>query len=838
MRQDRILSSLGMVLAVCFVASAPVWAITIGTPYKVIDKATGSSHGLHSSSMIYADGVYAIAYVDTDAVQQAVKVAFVDANNPGLPLGIYRVDVDDVGSYMHGVPRIAYDSSHGKFGVVWVRYLPPDGSTCQVEYRWLTKTGAMSASLVNLTSGYGGRADYPTLCYDAEYNRFAMVFSWYQAGVSNWDLRLITFDYTGAPGLAMAASIPTQPPDAQWLPNFFEPMFGGPEATGPSIVSGPSGLALGYLYDNNNRYVRYVYIRKSDLAIVAGPVQVSASGLCFPPQLTYNATHDEFGAVWAYWNLSNNGSVWFARLGSSGLIERKMIATAFSAHSPDLWWDGGRYITGWYEAPSKGVWNLKAATCTRTGVLESAPVIVQAGGGEQLQVAARGADNYFIQWRIGYEDIWGASATNANVLIATANPPEGGTVAKNPDKPVYDQGEQVWVTATPAGAQWIFTGWSGDASGTDNPVSVTMDRAKSVTANFYNTAWPSAHVVIDPAGSGTATINGKSVLDLQAAAGTQMTMVATANAGFLFRGWYAGTTLVSTNRAYTFTMPTVDVTYRAFFSPAYSVTVAANPINGGTTNPGGTSLWYVAGAQVEFSAVPAAGFSFVGWTVNGASAGNANPTTITIDSNKVVYANFQYGGGGTTYALTTYASPSTAGSVAPEGTSTYPEGSIVQLTATANPGYVFDHWNGDVTGTLNPTTVTMNGPVTATAVFREGSAEDTPAIANLKQLSSIRSGRADFQIDFEDGDGNLTGGYVVIAYRYKSNLKENMRALAIPRSIKSISGESSGTIQFTAKFKGYKTSYKSFEFKVYLEDAQKNTSNVLVTTAKKSVRGK
>ncbi len=41
----------------------------------------------------------------------------------------------------------------------------------------------------------------------------------------------------------------------------------------------------------------------------------------------------------------------------------------------------------------------------------------------------------------------------------------------------------VQLTATPA-AGWTFANWSGDATGTDNPVSVTIDGNKAVTANY------------------------------------------------------------------------------------------------------------------------------------------------------------------------------------------------------------------------------------------------------------------------------------------------------------------------------------------------------------------
>lgn len=49
----------------------------------------------------------------------------------------------------------------------------------------------------------------------------------------------------------------------------------------------------------------------------------------------------------------------------------------------------------------------------------------------------------------------------------------------------------------------------------------------------------------------------------------------------------------------------------------------------------------------------------------------------------------------------------------------YDAGTTVTLTATAAAGYKFSHWSGDLTGSENPTTITMNSNKTVTAVFVE-----------------------------------------------------------------------------------------------------------------------
>ncbi|MBC7250951.1 MAG: hypothetical protein H5T62_11770, partial [Anaerolineae bacterium] len=50
---------------------------------------------------------------------------------------------------------------------------------------------------------------------------------------------------------------------------------------------------------------------------------------------------------------------------------------------------------------------------------------------------------------------------------------------------------------------------------------------------------------------------------------------------------------------------------------------------------------------------------------------------------------------------------------------TYDAGTVVKLTAVAAPGWQFDHWSGDLTGSANPATVTMNENKTVTAHFTQ-----------------------------------------------------------------------------------------------------------------------
>ncbi len=75
----------------------------------------------------------------------------------------------------------------------------------------------------------------------------------------------------------------------------------------------------------------------------------------------------------------------------------------------------------------------------------------------------------------------------AYTLAVTASGP--GTVAKVPNQATYPGNSNVQVTATPT-AGYSFVGWSGDATGATNPLSVTMTGNKAITATFADTTLP------------------------------------------------------------------------------------------------------------------------------------------------------------------------------------------------------------------------------------------------------------------------------------------------------------------------------------------------------------
>ena len=132
--------------------------------------------------------------------------------------------------------------------------------------------------------------------------------------------------------------------------------------------------------------------------------------------------------------------------------------------------------------------------------------------------------------------------------------------------------------------------------------------------------------------------------------------------GYTFVGWNTQADGSGTDQAEgsTFTMGTANVTlyaqWRATPTQTYTLTMVVNPTGGGTTNPAvGVHPHYAANQVVSISAFPATDRNFLNWS--GAVTGSVNPTTVTMNANKTVTANFElvigdsYGGGIVAYIL-------------------------------------------------------------------------------------------------------------------------------------------------------------------------------------------
>ncbi len=131
---------------------------------------------------------------------------------------------------------------------------------------------------------------------------------------------------------------------------------------------------------------------------------------------------------------------------------------------------------------------------------------------------------------------------------------------------------------------------------------------------------------------------------------------------------------------------------------------------------------YVAGELINFSATADPHWVIAGWT--GTDGGSSSTLTMPAADRQVI-VNYSP----ICYTLTTSVIPTVAGTInrslgpncPPPGPATsYLEGTIETLTATALDGYRFTNWSGNASGTVPETTVTMDNNYSVTANFAKG----------------------------------------------------------------------------------------------------------------------
>lgn len=81
----------------------------------------------------------------------------------------------------------------------------------------------------------------------------------------------------------------------------------------------------------------------------------------------------------------------------------------------------------------------------------------------------------------------GGDDCEAHELTTTVS--GAGAIERSPDAASYAPGTEVTLTAVPESG-WLFTGWDGAASGTDNPTIVTVTEPATVTATFVEDQAP------------------------------------------------------------------------------------------------------------------------------------------------------------------------------------------------------------------------------------------------------------------------------------------------------------------------------------------------------------
>ncbi len=179
-----------------------------------------------------------------------------------------------------------------------------------------------------------------------------------------------------------------------------------------------------------------------------------------------------------------------------------------------------------------------------------------------------------------------------------------GSVAKNPNFLEYSHGASVDLSAT-APFGWTFSSWSGDATGSSNPVTLLMDANKAVTATFIINVYT---LTVSTTGTGSVA---KSLNQATYTHGTNVDLTASAGAGWFFVNW-TGSATGSANPLTVLMDGNKSIT--AHF--AVSGMVVVSQIYGGGGNTGAT----LKNDFIELFNRSDAPVSLAGWSVQYTSA--------------------------------------------------------------------------------------------------------------------------------------------------------------------------------------------------------------------------
>jgi hypothetical protein len=268
-----------------------------------------------------------------------------------------------------------------------------------------------------------------------------------------------------------------------------------------------------------------------------------------------------------------------------------------------------------------------------------------------------------------------------------------------------------------------FSGWGGDLSGNANPAAITINGDKSVTATFEVIKYTLSIASLGN-GSGQVKINGllqalpySALFDYN----SNVTVESVPDTLSRFVAWSGD--LSGTANPSVLTMSGNKSVSAEFQIIQYTLTVNKGgsgkiKINGALVTLPYTALYNI-GTSLTVEAIPDSSSKFTSWS--GDLTGNTNPAVIKMDKDKVITALFDVN----IYSLTIDKGGNGTGQLKVNGgikslpySGTFSFGVQVTLEAIAPSGSNFNGWSGDISGSQNPVTITINGSKKITATFQ------------------------------------------------------------------------------------------------------------------------
>ena len=340
---------------------------------------------------------------------------------------------------------------------------------------------------------------------------------------------------------------------------------------------------------------------------------------------------------------------------------------------------------------------------------------IYAAGDSATIVATANPGYVFSRWKDGSTSVSDASYTftvatsktlvaqftEAFVITATTSPGIGGSTEM--DSATYKSGETA-KTQVHLHTGFSFANWTenGVVVSTSPTYSFKVAGNRCIVANFLSNTGVTINTNAASTAGGSTSGDGAYNLD------DAVTLSAVPNAGYGFVNWTEGGFIVSTDANYSFT---ADVNHAlvAHFATAVAVVASASPDIGGMADGAGD---YGLGGIASLQATPNPGYIFVNWSEGGKVVSSATSYGFTVTAARTLVANFV-----PIFTIDASVASGIGGTII--GAGDYGSGANVNLSATADPGYIFESWteNGNVVSTSSSYAFTADAAHSLVANF-------------------------------------------------------------------------------------------------------------------------
>ncbi|MBB3696624.1 InlB B-repeat-containing protein [Flammeovirga yaeyamensis] len=199
---------------------------------------------------------------------------------------------------------------------------------------------------------------------------------------------------------------------------------------------------------------------------------------------------------------------------------------------------------------------------------------------------------------------------------------ETGTVTISPEQDGYELNTEITLTAT-ADDLYEFSSWSGDATGTENPITITVTGELNITAH-YETSVQLYDVTFN---DGENTVVVTTYAD-----GTCKLPDTPVHQDKIFQHWEMSNGDIFDET----TVVTENIEVNAVWEvKKFTVTVVAE---NGSVNISPEFIVHESGSEITLTATASSGYEFTSWS--GDYEGTENPLTMTIRQNMNITANF------------------------------------------------------------------------------------------------------------------------------------------------------------------------------------------------------